>query len=363
MPNDLIVFLATAVGSGILVGLILKLSHINSWYDHINERKVHSGDVPRLGGIGFSLVFVITAGILVFLFRKGDAPFRFLPCLAGICIIVVAGVWDDFHPMSPLGKFLTQIAAALCVVIPGYTFQRLFFYNETLFAGIPFLNQAITIFWIVGMTNAINLIDGIDALAGGVSTIIAFTFALIFSFSGETPAAELICFAMAGAVTGFLFFNAPFPKAKIFMGDGGSQFLGFTLALLPLLEEHRTSAALLEETEMRAALPVLYAAALLVIPIFDTIAAVWRRIRDKQNIYTPDRAHVHHKLMNLGLSVMQIDIVLFGLQLVISVLVLASVHFQGLLSLVFLGIAYLVALVFFAVIHFANRKRPRPPAA
>jgi UDP-GlcNAc:undecaprenyl-phosphate GlcNAc-1-phosphate transferase len=352
MPNELIVFLATAVGSGILVGLILRLSHINSWYDHINERKVHSGDVPRLGGIGFSLVFVISAGILVFLFRKGDAPFRFLPCLAGICIIVVAGVWDDFHRMSPLGKFLTQTAAALCVVIPGYSFHRLFFYNETLFAGIPFLNQAITLLWIVGMTNAINLIDGIDALAGGISTLIALSFAVIFSFYRETPAAELICFAMAGSVVGFLFFNAPFPKAKIFMGDGGSQFLGFTLALLPLLEEDRTTAAL----------PVLYAAALLVIPIFDTIAAVWRGIRDKQNIYTPDRAHVHHKLMNLGLSVMQIDLVLFGLQLVISILVLVSVHFQGLLSLVFLGIAYLMALVFFAVIHFANRKRPRPPA-
>jgi len=353
MPNELIVFLATAVGSGILVGLIIKLSHINSWYDDINERKIHSGDVPRLGGIGFSLVFAVTTGILVFLFRKVDSAFRFLPCLAGICIIVVAGVWDDFNYMRPLYKILSQIAATLCVIIPGYKFNRLFLYNETLFAGIPWLNHAImifiTIFWIVGMTNAINLIDGIDALAGGVSAIIALTFALIFSFFGETSAAGLICIAMAGAITGFLVFNAPFPKAKIFMGDGGSQFLGFTLALLPLLEEHKTGTA---------ALPVLYAAALLVIPIFDTTAAVWRRIRDKQKISTPDRAHVHHKLMNLGLSVRQIDMVLFGLQIIISVLVLVSVYVQGLLSLAVLGIVYLLALGFFAVIHFANRKLP-----
>lgn len=353
MPNELIVFSATTVGSGILVGLIIKLSHINSWYDDTNERKVHSGDVPRLGGIGFSLVFAVAAGILVFLFRKVDSAFRFLPCLAGICIIVIAGVWDDFYYMRPLYKILSQIAAALCVVIPGYKFNRLFLYNENLFTGIPWLNQAImifiTIFWIVGMTNAINLIDGIDALAGGLSTIIALTFALIFSFSGKTSAAELICIAMAGAITGFLVFNAPFPKAKIFMGDGGSQFLGFTLALLPLLEEHKTSAA---------ALPVLYAAALLVIPIFDTTAAVWRRIREKQKISAPDRAHVHHKLMNLGLSVRQIDLILFGLQIIISVLVLVSVHVQGLLSLAVLGIVYLLALGFFAVIHFSNRKLP-----
>jgi len=352
MPNELIVFLATAVGSGILIGLIIKLSHINSWYDDTNERKVHSGKVPRLGGIGFSLVFVVAAGILVFHFRKVDSAFRFLPCLAGICIIVVAGVWDDFYYMRPLYKILSQIAAALCVVIPGYKFDCLFLYNETLFAGIPWLNQAImifiTIFWIVGMTNAINLIDGIDALAGGVSTIIALTFALIFSFHGKTSAAELICIAMVGAITGFLVFNAPFPKAKIFMGDGGSQFLGFTLALLPLLEEHKTSAAL----------PVLYAAALLVIPIFDTTAAVWRRVREKQKISSPDRAHVHHKLMNLGLSVRQIDLALFSLQIIISVLVLVSVYLQGLLSLAVLGIVYLLALGFFAVIHFANRKLP-----
>jgi UDP-GlcNAc:undecaprenyl-phosphate GlcNAc-1-phosphate transferase len=346
MPNELIVFFVTAAGSGILVGLIIRLSHINSWYDHINERKVHSGDVPRLGGIGFSLVFVVTAGILVFLNRESDSAFRFLPCLIGICIIVVSGVWDDFHHMKPLWKFLIQVVAALCVVIPGYTFDRLFYFNETFTKNLPWLRYAITFFWIVGMTNAINLIDGIDALAGGVSAIIALTFALIFLHCGGiTPAAELVCIAMVGAIMGFLVFNAPLPKAKIFMGDGGSQFLGFTLALLPLLEEHKTTAAL----------PVLYVAALLIIPIFDTIAAVWRRVRDKQNIYTPDRKHIHHKLMNLGLSVRQIDAVLFSLQLIISVWVFISLKIPGILSLVVLGIVYILSLAFFSVVHFMNR--------
>jgi UDP-GlcNAc:undecaprenyl-phosphate GlcNAc-1-phosphate transferase len=291
---------------------------------------------------------VIAAGILVFWKRELDSAFRFLPCLAGICIIVVAGVWDDFHHMRPSAKFIIQIAAALCVVVPGYTFDHLFYFNETFTTSVPWLRWAITVFWIIGMTNAINLIDGIDGLAGGVSTIIAFTFALIFSFFGKTPAAELVCIAMVGAVFGFLVFNAPLPKAKIFMGDGGSQFLGFTLAILPLLEEH----------EVKASLPVLYAAALFVIPIFDTTAAVWRRIRDKQKISAPDRAHIHHKLMNLGLSVRQIDLVLFSLQLIISVLVFVSLKIPGLLSLAVLGIVYLLALAFFAVVHFMNRNLP-----
>jgi len=350
MPNELIVFLATAIGSCILVGLTIKLSHKKSWYDPVNERKVHSGDVPRLGGVGFALVFVVAAGILVFMAREKESAARFIPCLAGLCIIVVFGVLDDFHYMRPLVKLLVQIAAALCVVLSRYTFDRIFYFNETFTAYIPWFKWAVTVLWIVGLTNAINLLDGIDALAGGISTIIALTFALIFYFFWQDRVAELICIAMAGSVIGFLVFNVPFPKAKIFMGDGGSQFLGFSLALLPLLEEQKTVSAL----------PTLYAAALLVIPIFDTTAAVWRRVRDKQPISTPDRAHIHHKLMNLGLSVRQINAVLLILQLIISVLVFVSLKIQGWLSLAVLGIVYLLAIAFFAFIHFKNRKVGSP---
>ena len=140
---------------------------------------------------------------------------------------------------------------------------------------------------------------------------------------------------------------APFPQAKIFMGDGGSQFLGFTLALLPLLEEHDTAASL----------PVPYAAALLAIPIFDTTAAVWRRVRDGQRIDFPDRAHIHHKLMNLGFKAKGIDGALFGLQLLLSALVIVSLYVPNWrLSLGILLAAYVSAIAFFSVLHFLNRK-------
>jgi UDP-GlcNAc:undecaprenyl-phosphate GlcNAc-1-phosphate transferase len=155
----------------------------------------------------------------------------------------------------------------------------------------------------------------------------------------------LYCVILIGVILGFLVFNAPLPKAKIFMGDCGSQFLGFLLALLFLLERQDTVTSL----------PVPYAAALLSIPIFDTIAAVWRRLRDKIKIDTPDRSHIHHKLLNLGLSVPMVDIVLFTLQIILGILVFISIHMEGLLSLLVLLMAYLLVLAFFTVIHFKNQ--------
>ena len=342
-----IVFCATAVSSTLLVGLILRLSHHKSWYDPVSDRKIHLADVPRLGGIGFALVFVAASIIIIFLNHETDYFIRFLPCLAGICIVVVFGVWDDFHPLKPQIKLLVQILAALCVIIPGYTFRRIVFFDGGFLEDIPWLSYPITALWIVGLTNALNLIDGVDGLAGGVSLIIALTFGLIFAQYAETTSAALLCFCLCGSIAGFLVFNVPIPRAKIFMGDGGSQFLGFTLALLPLLEENDTVASL----------PVPYAAALLAIPIFDTTAAVWRRLRDGQRIDSPDKAHIHHKLMNLGLETRRIIAMLLSLQLLLSVLVFISLDkLNRVFSLSILGAAYLAAIVFFAIFHFLNRK-------
>jgi UDP-GlcNAc:undecaprenyl-phosphate GlcNAc-1-phosphate transferase len=344
MISIAIVFGASVVFSLIAVALILKLSHKKSWYDSTNERKIHNGAIPRLGGVGFALVFIVIAAIISFSTRKLDHSLRFLPCLIALIIPLIFGVWDDFRPLSSWLKFLLQTLGALCVIIPGYTFRR-FVYFEGVFSDLGWLHVFVTWLWIVGLANAINFIDGIDGLAGGLSAIIAFFFGLIFFTFAETTSAELFCISLSGVTIGFLVFNAPFPRAKIFMGDSGSQFLGFALALLPLLEAHNT----------RAALPVPYAAALLAIPIFDTIAAVWRRVRDGRRIDSPDMSHIHHKIMNLGLSPRGVDAVLYSLQLVLGVLVYIAVRLQGILSLVVLGIAYAVVTVFFALVHFWNR--------
>ncbi|MDR0315265.1 MAG: undecaprenyl/decaprenyl-phosphate alpha-N-acetylglucosaminyl 1-phosphate transferase [Treponema sp.] len=326
---------------------MLHLSHKRAWYDHVNERKIHSGEIPRLGGIGFGLAFIIIATFISFFTRQMDFTIRFLPCVIALFISLVFGVLDDFRPLVPRNKLLLQFVAALLVIIPGFTFERIIFLDSSGFlSNLGWLSYPITFLWLVGLTNAVNLIDGVDGLAGGLSALIALSFAVIFFSFTETISVELFCICLFGVLLGFLVFNAPLPRAKIFMGDGGSQFLGFALALLPLLGEDET----------RAALPVLYAAALLAIPIFDTIAAVWRRIRDHRRIDSPDTFHVHHKLLNLGFGARGVNAILYSLQIVLSVLVFISIQVNGWRSLAILGIAYFVAITFFAIIHFLNRR-------
>ena len=351
MTSVILIFLAVAVASGTIVALLIRLAHSRSWYDRTSERRVHSGNVPRLGGLGFVPVFLVAATVIMSFSTQTVVFVRFLPVLVGAFVIAMFGVWDDFRPLRPSVKMLIQIGAALCVVIPGYMFRRVLFFDEGFLLQFPWIGAAITVLWLVGMTNAVNLIDGVDALAGGISFLVALTFAYIFSRYAGLSSSVMICVALAGSIAGFMVFNAPVPKAKIFMGDGGSQFLGFTLALLPLLEERYTVATL----------PVIYVAAILAIPILDTTAAVWRRVRDRKPLSSPDRSHIHHKLMNLGLTAPKIGAVMFGLQALVSGIVIASIKlaetsFGRWPSLAVLGLAYLVVVVFFSVLHFMNRK-------
>ena len=349
MTEILLVFAVSVGLSVVAVALVLRLSHRKGWFDHVDERKIHTGDVPRLGGIGFASAFlIIAAGISIFFSIKGVNVMHFWPCAAAMVITIISGAYDDFHPMSPRYKLLLQFLAAICVLIPGFLFDSILYTGGGFLTNLKWLSYPITFLWVVGLTNAINLVDGVDGLAGGMSALIAFFLGLIFySFAGASKAV-LVCTCLFGVLVGFLVFNAPLPRAKIFMGDCGSQFLGFTLALLPLMKE----------TENPSSLPVLYAAALFVIPIFDTTAAVWRRLRDGKKIYDPDKSHLHHKLINLGLNSKGVDAVIYGLQIVIGILTFISVRLAGtreLLSLLVLASVYFIALAFFAVIHFTHR--------
>ena len=325
------------------VALVLKFSHKKGWFDHANERKIHNGHVPRLGGIGFIIAFSIIAVVICIIVKEAEWGLRYLPCLFALFLIMFFGAYDDFRPLKSRYKLTVQIIAAIIVLIPGFTFKRIAYFDIGILP-VP-LEYAITFLWIVGVTNAVNLIDGIDGLAGGLSGIIALFFGIIFFSYSKNPQNVLFCAAVVGVILGFLVFNAPLPKARLFMGDCGSQSLGFLLALLPLLERE----------DGPAHLPVPYAAALLMIPIFDTIGAVWRRSRDGISIFTPDKSHVHHKLMNLGLIDRGVDIVLFSLQIVLGVITLISIRLDGLASLYVLGIAYAIGIGFFAMIHFKNR--------
>jgi UDP-GlcNAc:undecaprenyl-phosphate GlcNAc-1-phosphate transferase len=338
------------VVSLITVALILKVSRHMSWYDRISERKVHTGDIPRLGGLGFAFSFIICFAIISLRSKGFGLGFQFLPVLLAFVLILISGVRDDFKPMAPRTKLVFQIGAALCVMASGYVFERAIFIDRVDFLGLPgwkLLRYPLTLLWIVGMTNAINFIDGVDGLAGGISLLSALSFGLILSPPASGGIFFLLCACLASAILGFLVFNAPCPRAKIFMGDGGAYFLGFTLALFPLIKTG----------DAAAGLPIPYAAAILLIPILDTIAAVWRRLRDGRRIDSPDRSHTHHKLMTLGLSFRRIDAALFTLQICLSALVYIAIGVPGRRSLLVLFLAYGAGAGFFTTIHFLNRQK------
>ncbi|MDR1444506.1 MAG: undecaprenyl/decaprenyl-phosphate alpha-N-acetylglucosaminyl 1-phosphate transferase [Treponema sp.] len=323
-----------------------------AWYDRINARKIHTGNIPRLGGLGFALPFIVCTLIITLRVLDPDQGIRFLPVLFALILILISGVRDDFKPMAPRYKLVFQMGAALCVLASGYTFKRLFFIDSEISPGFSIwklFSYPLSFVWIVGMTNAINFVDGVDGLAGGISLLAALIFGAVFMFLGNSGLTSLFCICLAAAVLGFLVFNAPFPRAKIFMGDGGAYFLGFTLALLPLMGDG-------------TGLPVIYAAAVLIIPFMDTTAAVWRRLRDGRRIDSPDRAHTHHKLMDLGLSSRRIDATLLSLQAVLGVLVYAAVKTPRLLSICLLLLAYLTGLGFFITVHFLSRRHKRAVA-
>jgi UDP-GlcNAc:undecaprenyl-phosphate GlcNAc-1-phosphate transferase len=346
MTEIIVVIVVSFVFSFATVWVICRVSHKNAWYDKIDARKIHTGDIPRLGGGGFASVFIIVSMFLILAGTEMHLGVRFVPVFIGLCITLICGILDDFHPLASKTKLCIQCVAGLLVVIPLYVFQHIFTFNDN-FWMVGWLRIPLSFLWIVGLTNDINFIDGVDGLAGGVSAIIALTYAIIFASFTTDGSITLFCVSLAAAIGGFLVFNLPLPHAKIFMGDGGSQFLGFTLAILPLLDQGTT----------RLSLPIPYAAALLLIPILDMVSAVWRRIRDRRPIDSPDRAHVHHKLMNMGLNAWGVDGVLYTLQIILGVLVFLAVKFQSRLgmSLTFLGCSFLIVIVFFTTIHFLNR--------
>lgn len=342
--KNLVIVSASFGLSTLLVFLTIKLAHRRAWFDQHDQRKIHTGKVPRLGGIGFAGAYILLALFLTVANQTAMIGSRLIPVVIAMPLILIFGVVDDFMPLRPRYKLLVQSIAAVLVLSAGYTFHRLSFAAIGLQFEFGLLCYPLTFIWLVGVTNALNLIDGVDGLAGGVSAIISLTFAVIFAAKGNKDA-SLLCLALAASIGGFLVFNAPLPKAKIFMGDGGSQFLGFMLAMLPLLDDGKGGASL----------PLPFAAALLLIPIFDTFAAIWRRTRDGRRIDSPDRAHMHHKLMNLGFSARGVDAVVYSLQAAIGALVYFSVTAQGLAALAFLSAAYAIALGFFTAIHFLNR--------
>ena len=274
-------------------------------------RRMHDHPIPRMGGLAIFFGFLLS----VLLFLPLTPQLRGM--LMGGVIIVILGIFDDIFALPALPKLLVQIGAALVAVLHGNVIQVLS--NPNIFSSDPywdlgFLSVPITVVWIVGITNAVNLIDGLDGLACGVSTISSMTL-LVIALVVSEPDVALITAALAGGCLGFLPYNLN--PAKIFMGDTGSTFLGFILAVVSIQGLFKFY------TIISFAVPFL----MLGLPIFDTCFAFIRRIAHGQSPMHADRSHVHHRLIDMGFSQKQAVAVLYIISAILglSAVVLTSV--------------------------------------
>lgn len=297
-------FLISFASTPTVIALAHKIKAIDVPKD---ERRVHKKPIPLIGGLAIFYGFVIS----VLCFAVID--YELLGILIGSVIMVTVGVIDDKYDLSAKIKLVFQIIAAGVVVYFGVDinfianpFANWFGpeYIEFGFWAIP-----LTMVWIIGVTNAVNLIDGLDGLAVGVSSIASVAL-LALTLVSQNLNAAIVTAALAGAGFGFLPYN--FNPAKIFMGDTGSTFLGFVLACISIQGVMKTSALI------SFALPIL----ILGLPIFDTFFAILRRLLTGKSIMSPDRGHLHHRLLDMGFSQKQTVAILYTLT---SILCLTAV--------------------------------------
>lgn len=346
MMHYLLLLAVAFIASAASIFIVLRLSQHFGLYDTVDARKVHTGNIPRLGGVGMFVGFLI--GLLIFALDQSVDNFlgmRIWNLIVSCALIFVMGVWDDMKAWRARYKLFIQILASLLVISAGFTFHKISFPSLGINWEMGVLRFPITFCWIIGVTNALNLIDGIDGLAGSVAAMSSLIFAFFFAQTGDTGA-MFICILLAVSIGGFLVFNLPLPRAKIFMGDGGSQFLGYMLAVLPLMPNKAGAATI--------SLPI--AAAVLMIPIFDTFAALWRRKREHRSFFDPDKFHLHHKLMMLGFTAPHSLMILIFLQGIIGLLVITADHVKGLTSVILLVTVYLLGILFFTVIHIRKEE-------
>jgi UDP-GlcNAc:undecaprenyl-phosphate GlcNAc-1-phosphate transferase len=297
-----VTLLVAWLATDLLIPLVTRMAYKLGRVDVPDARKVHTVPIPRLGGVAIFLGFGIALAVVEALTPGPLFPRSgpFLGLFLGATMIFFLGIADDLKPLPAKFKLLMQILAAGVAVYFGARIDFLSNPAGGLFLLAPAIAFPLTIFWLVGITNTINLIDGLDGLAGGVSLIAASTTALI-AIQTHQPTIALVALALIGATIGFLRYN--WNPAKIFMGDSGSLFLGFTLAALSVvgLLKLLATAALL--------VPVL----ILGVPIFDTAFAIVRRAWNRRPIFSPDRGHLHHRLLGLGLSQRRTVIVIYGI--------------------------------------------------
>lgn len=312
LPFLIVAFVAAALLSLGLTPVVRRIAIRLDTIDDPNFRRVNASPIPRGGGVAVALSFLIVAGVLlaaVDQLRLLSIPFTIswqdlVALLAGGAMATVLGFLDDYFQLRARWQLLGQVLLAAFAIGGGVTVTYL---NNPFGPGNIILTGpyaiGFTMLWIIGMINSINFIDGLDGLSSGIALIAAVTLGLIsLTATFAQPFIGVLCFALAGSLLGFLRWN--FHPATIFIGTSGVMFVGYTLAILAILGTAKVAVALL----------------VLGVPIIDTFWIIVRRLANGKSPFTPDRGHIHHRLLDLGLSHGQTVLVIYALCIALAAL-------------------------------------------
>ncbi|MFS0821599.1 glycosyltransferase family 4 protein [Bacillus sp. 1P02SD] len=323
----LISFLISFISTVILTPIIIKLAYKIGAIDLPNERKVHQKGIPRIGGLAIIIGFSIGASFLS-LYEYDNFHIIFL----SIIIMLLTGLLDDIYNLKPIYKFSGQLIAALLVVAVAQLKIEYVVLPSNFNLDFGFYSYLISLFWILALTNSINFIDGLDGLAAGVS-IIALGSMLYLSIIDNHVLVVALAAIVIGSTLGFLLFN--FHPAKIFMGDTGSQFLGFIIAIISIMGFYKSV------TIFSLFIPII----ILGVPLFDTFFAIMRRLLSKQSISKADRSHIHHRLLDFGFSHRESVSIIYCLCIVFSAIAISS-------SRVTLWQSFIIFIIFTIILQF-----------
>ena len=336
MPNYIWAFLLALLVALIATPAVIELAAKTGAMDAPDARKVHKGPMPRIGGLAIYVGFMAAmAFMLDFAQLPAEIANGMVGLLLGATIIVIIGLIDDYKNLPAKVKLVGQILAA-CVVV--YFDVRIDVITDPFgdYLYLEYLAAPATIFWIVGLTNTVNLIDGLDGLAAGVSTIASITIMLV-ALQENVMIVALVTASLAGAALGFLKYN--FNPARIFMGDTGSMFLGFVLATISVIGAVKCTATI------ALIVPILA----LGLPIMDTTFAIIRRYRGGVPIFKPDKGHLHHRLLDLGFSQRQAVLLMYVISALLGLSAVVLNEVSG-------GMSIAIVLCVLLVVFLGARK-------
>ena len=345
-------FLLAALVALVATPLVRRFVRDRRILDHPDDRRVNESPIPRGGGVAVAIAFLVVGGGLVLLERvvpgmPGPSPtpgpravtaLNLAGLFGGAVMAAVIGAMDDRFDLRARWQFLGQLALAAVAVATGITVA---------FIGNPFASEniqfpavvgaAFTVVWVIGMINSLNFIDGLDGLSSGIALIAAVVLGLLsLTVQVNQPLVAVLCFALAGGLLGFLRWN--FHPASIFQGTAGVMFLGYALAVLAILGSAKVVVALL----------------VLAVPIIDTFWVIVRRLSSRRSPFSPDRGHIHHRLLDLGLSHRSTVLLIY--------VVCATLGLMSLLVSSATGVfAFLGALVVLGVVAFLLRRDEAKP--